>query len=213
MFIVQELSTYDQTKGMIAYLNGKIVHKSPTHLIMDVSGIGYMVKISLNTYAKVQALDQTLLHISLIVKSENQSVSGFDMYGFADELEKDIFEKMISVSGVGAATARMMLSTFRPEEVQHAILTENEAMIQSVKGIGPKSAKRIILELKDKIGKVSGDVIISARAHNTSRDEALNALVALGFVKSAVEKVLTKITSGDPTLTVEAMIKESLKQL
>jgi Holliday junction DNA helicase RuvA len=180
---------------------------------MDVGGIGYMVKISLNTYAKVQGLDQTLLHISLIVKSENQSVSGFDMYGFADELEKDIFEKMISVSGVGAATARMMLSTFRPEEVQHAILTENEAMIQSVKGIGPKSAKRIILELKDKIGKVSGDVIISARAHNTSRDEALNALVALGFVKSAVEKVLTKITAGDPTLTVEALIKESLKQL
>jgi Holliday junction DNA helicase RuvA len=198
---------------MIAYLNGKIVHKSPTHLIMDVGGIGYMVKISLNTYARVQTLDQTLLHISLIVKSENQSVSGFDMYGFADELEKDIFEKMISVSGVGAATARMMLSTFRPEEVQHAILTENEAMIQSVKGIGPKSAKRIILELKDKIGKVSGDVIISARAHNTSRDEALNALVALGFVKSAVEKVLTKIISGDPGLPIEALIKESLKQL
>ncbi|MCW3125349.1 MAG: ATP-dependent helicase RuvA [Bacteroidetes bacterium] len=198
---------------MIAYLNGKIVHKSPTHLIMDMGGIGYMVKISLNTYAKVQGLDQTLLHISLIVKIENQSVSGFDMYGFADELEKDIFEKMISVSGVGAATARMMLSTFRPEEIQHAILTENEAMIQSVKGIGPKSAKRIILELKDKIGKVSGDVIISARAHNTSRDEALNALVALGFVKSAVEKVLTKITAGDPTLSVESLIKESLKQL
>ena len=198
---------------MIAYLNGKIVYKSPTHLIMDVGGIGYMVKISLNTYAQVQNLDQTLLHISLIVKSENQSVSGFDMYGFAEELEKDIFEKMISVSGVGAATARMMLSTFRPEEVQHAILTENEAMIQSVKGIGPKSAKRIILELKDKIGKVSGDVIISARAHNTSRDEALNALVALGFVKSAVEKVLTKITAVDPGLTIEALIKESLKQL
>ena len=198
---------------MIAYLNGKIVYKSPTHLIMDVGGIGYMVKISLNTYAQVQNLDQTLLHISLIVKSENQSVSGFDMYGFAEELEKDIFEKMISVSGVGAATARMMLSTFRPEEVQHAILTENEAMIQSVKGIGPKSAKRIILELKDKIGKVSGDVIISARAHNTSRDEALNALVALGFVKSAVEKVLTKISAVDPGLTIEALIKESLKQL
>ena len=198
---------------MIAYLNGKIVYKSPTHLIMDVGGIGYMVKISLNTYAQVQNLDQTLLHISLIVKRENQSVSGFDMYGFAEELEKDIFEKMISVSGVGAATARMMLSTFRPEEVQHAILTENEAMIQSVKGIGPKSAKRIILELKDKIGKVSGDVIISARAHNTSRDEALNALVALGFVKSAVEKVLTKISAVDPGLTIEALIKESLKQL
>jgi Holliday junction DNA helicase RuvA len=198
---------------MIAYLNGKIVHKSPTHLIMDMGGFGYMVKISLNTYSKVQHLDQCLLHTSLIVKTENQSVAGFDLYGFADELEKDIFEKMISVSGVGASTARMMLSTFKPEEVQHAILTENEAMIQSVKGIGPKSAKRIILELKDKIGKVSGDVTISTPAHNTSRDEALNALVALGFVKSAVEKVVTKILAGNPGLSIEGLIKESLKQL
>ncbi|MBS1686050.1 MAG: Holliday junction branch migration protein RuvA [Bacteroidetes bacterium] len=198
---------------MIAYLNGKIVYKSPTHVIMDVGGIGYMVKISLHTYAQVQNLDQTLLHISLVVKSENQSVSGFDMYGFSTELEKDIFEKLISVSGVGAATARMMLSSFRPEEVQHAILTENEAMIQSVKGIGPKSAKRLILELKDKIGKVSGDVLISPRSHNTNRDEALNALMALGFTKAAVEKVLTKVSAGDPSLSVEGMIKESLKQL
>ena len=198
---------------MITYLNGKIVHKSPTHVIMDIGGFGYMVKISLNTYAKVQHLDHCLLHTSLIVKNENQSVSGFDLYGFADELEKDIFEKMISVSGVGAATARMMLSTFKPEEVQHAILTENEAMIQSVKGIGPKSAKRIILELKDKIGKVSGDVTISTPANNTSRDEALNALVALGFAKSAVEKVISKISSGNPMYSVETLIKESLKQL
>jgi holliday junction DNA helicase RuvA len=198
---------------MIAYLNGKIVYKSPTHIIMDMGGFGYLVKISLNTYAKIQHLEQCLLHTSLIVKSENQSVSGFDLYGFADELEKDIFEKMISVSGVGAATARMMLSSFKPEEVQHAILTENEAMIQSVKGIGPKSAKRIILELKDKIGKVSGDVIISAPAHNTSRDEALNALIALGFTKVAVEKTVTKILSSNPSITVEGLIKESLKQL
>lgn len=198
---------------MIAYLNGKIVYKSPTHIIMDMGGFGYLVKISLNTYAKIQHLDQCLLHTSLIVKSENQSVSGFDLYGFADELEKDIFEKMISVSGVGAATARMMLSSFKPEEVQHAILTENEAMIQSVKGIGPKSAKRIILELKDKIGKVSGDVIISTPAHNTSRDEALNALIALGFTKVAVEKTVTKILSSNPSITVEGLIKESLKQL
>jgi Holliday junction DNA helicase RuvA len=198
---------------MIAYLNGKIIHKSPTHLIMETGGFGYMVKISLNTYTKVQHLDQCLLHTSLIVKTENQSVAGFDLYGFADELEKDIFEKMISVSGVGAATARMMLSTFKPEEVQHAILTENEAMIQSVKGIGPKSAKRIILELKDKIGKVSGDVIISAPANNTIREEALNALAALGFAKAAVEKTVTKLLAGNPSLSVEALIKESLKQL
>ena len=198
---------------MIAYLNGKIVHKSPTHLIMDMGGFGYLVRISLNTYAKVQHLDQCLLHTTLIVKNENQSVAGFELYGFAEELEKDIFEKLISVSGVGATTARMMLSTFRPEEVQQAILSENESMIQSVKGIGPKSAKRIILELKDKIGKVSGDVTISTPAHNTSRDEALNALIALGFAKVAVEKVVTKIIAGNPGLSIESLIKESLKQL
>ena len=198
---------------MIAYLKGKIVYKSPTHVIMDIGGMGYMVKISLHTYSAIQHLDQAMLHTSLIVKSENQSVSGFDIYGFAEELEKDIFEKMISVSGVGAATARMMLSTFRPEEVQQAILTENEAMIQSVKGIGPKSAKRIILELKDKIGKVSGDVTISASAHNTGRDEALNALMALGFAKAAVEKTVNKIAAANPGMTVEALIKESLKQM
>lgn len=198
---------------MIAYLKGKIVYKSPTHLIMDMGGFGYMVRISLNTYTQVQDLDQCLLHTSLIVKNENQSVSGFELYGFFSELEKDIFEKLISVSGVGAATARMMLSAFRPEEVQHAIISENEAMIQSVKGIGPKSAKRIILELKDKIGKVSGDVIISAPAGNTGRDEALNALVALGFSKPAVEKVLAKVAPAGSALSVESLIKESLKQL
>ena len=180
---------------------------------MDMGGFGYLVRISLNTYAKVQHLDQCLLHTTLIVKNENQSVAGFELYGFAEELEKDIFEKLISVSGVGAATARMMLSTFRPEEVQQAILSENESMIQSVKGIGPKSAKRIILELKDKIGKVSGDVTISTPAHNTSRDEALNALIALGFAKAAVEKVVTKILAGNPGLSIESLIKESLKQL
>ena len=198
---------------MIAYLRGKLVHKSPTHVIMDLGGLGYLVKITLNTYEKLQNLEEVLLHTTLVVKIENQSVAGFDMYGFADELEKDIFEKMISVSGVGAATARMMLSTFKPEEVQQAILTENESMIQSVKGIGPKSAKRIILELKDKIGKVSGDVKISATPHNNAREEALVALLALGFSKAVVEKTLMKLLQINPTQPVETLIKESLKQL
>ena len=198
---------------MIAYLKGKIVFKSPTHLIMDMGGFGYQVKISLHTYAQVQDKESCLLHTSLIVKTENQSVAGFDLYGFADELEKDIFEKLISVSGVGAAIARMMLSTYRPVEIQHAILSENETMIQSVKGIGPKSAKRIILELKDKIGKVSGDVRISATPHNTSKDEALNALLALGFNKLAVEKVVLKLLAANPNATVEVLIKDSLKLL
>ena len=198
---------------MLAYLIGKIIQRSPTHLIIESGGFGYMVKISLNTYSQVQHLAECRLHTSLIVKNENQSVVGFELYGFAEELEKDIFEKMISVSGVGAATARMMLSTFRPEEIQQAILTENEAMIQSIKGIGPKSAKRIILELKDKIGKVSGDHALSAVSNNTTREEALNALLALGFNRIAVEKTVLKLLGANPAMTVEGLIKESLKQL
>lgn len=198
---------------MLAYLNGKIVQKSPTHIILDIGGIGYLIKITLNTYSAIENKESALFYTSLIVKSENQSVSGFDLYGFASELEKDIFEKVISVSGVGAATARMLLSSFKPEEVQHAILTENEALIQSVKGIGPKSAKRLILELKDKIGKVNIDLQISAAPHNTKREEALNALVALGFVKQNADKVLSKLVSQDPNKTIENLIKEALKLL
>lgn len=172
-----------------------------------------MVKISLNTFEKIQHLEVCRLHTSLIVKIENQSVSGFDLYGFFEELEKDLFEKLISVSGVGAATARMMLSSYKPDEIKNAILTENEAMIQSIKGIGPKSAKRIILELKDKVGKISGDAILTSAPNNTMKEEALSALIALGFNKQTADKVLVKLQSGSSTWSVEGLIKEALKQL
>src|SRR3954469_18566449 len=198
---------------MIAYLSGKITSKGPTHILLETGGIGYMVKISLNTFEKIQHLETCRLHTSLIVKIENQSVSGFDLYGFFEELEKDLFEKLISVSGVGAATARMMLSSFKPDEIRNAILTENEAMIQSIKGIGPKSAKRIILELKDKVGKISGDSILLSSPNNTMKEEALSALLALGFNKQAGDKVLVKLQSASNTWTVEGLIKEALKQL
>jgi holliday junction DNA helicase RuvA len=198
---------------MIAYLSGKITSKGPTHILLETGGIGYMVKISLNTFEKIQHLDNCRLHTSLIVKIENQSVSGFDLYGFFEETEKDLFEKLISVSGVGAATARMMLSSFKPDEIRNAILSENEAMIQSIKGIGPKSAKRIILELKDKVGKISGDSILMASPNNTLKEEALSALMALGFNKQAGDKVLMKLQSANNSWTVEGLIKEALKQL
>ena len=172
-----------------------------------------MVKISLNTYEKIQHLEQCRLQTSLIVKSENQSVSGFDLYGFFEEAEKDLFEKLISVSGVGASTARMMLSTFKPDEIRNAILAENEAMIQSIKGIGPKSAKRIILELKDKVGKASGDTLLIPTLNNTLKEEALFALLALGFNKQAAEKVLAKLQAANTSWTVEGLIKEALKML
>ncbi len=198
---------------MIAYLSGKITFKSPTHVLLEMGGIGYMVKISLNTFEKVQHLDTCKLHASLIVKSENQSVSGFDLYGFFEEQEKDLFEKLISVSGVGAATARMMLSTFKPDEIRNAILAENEAMIQSIKGIGPKSAKRIILELKDKVGKMSTESILTITPNNTMKEEALSALLALGFNKQAGEKVLGRLMSQGESRNVESLIKEALKLL
>lgn len=198
---------------MIAYLTGKLTLKTPTHVFLETGGIGYMVKISLNTYETIQSLESCRLHTSLVVKNENQSVSGFDLYGFFEETEKDLFEKLISVSGVGAATARMMLSSYKPEEIRNAILLENEALIQSIKGIGPKSAKRIILELKDKLGKVSPDSILTTTPNNMLRDEALSALVALGFAKPAADKVLTKLMASSSNSTVEGLIKDALKLL
>jgi holliday junction DNA helicase RuvA len=198
---------------MIAYLSGKVTFKSPTHIYLETGGIGYMVKISLNTFEVIRDLEQCKLHTSLVVKNENQSVSGFDLYGFFEENEKDLFEKLISVSGVGAATARMMLSSFKPAEIRNAILSENEALIQSIKGIGPKSAKRIILELKDKVGKGIDDRFLASAPDNTMKEEALSALIALGFNKYAGEKVLAKLLSNGQKSSVEALIKEALKQL
>ena len=197
---------------MIAYLSGKITFKSPTHIYLETGGIGYMVKISLNTYEVIRDLEQCKLHTSLIVKSENQSVSGYDLYGFYEENEKDLFEKLISVSGVGAATARMMLSSFKPAEIRHAIISENEALIQSIKGIGPKSAKRIILELKDKVGK-GDERFLAITPNNTMKEEALSALIALGFNKYAGEKALSKLLNNGESRTVETLIKEALKLL
>lgn len=198
---------------MIAYLKGNITFKSPTHIFLETGGIGYMVKISLHTYERIQSLEHCMLHTQLVVKNENQSVSGFDMYGFYEEAEKDLFEKLLSVSGVGAATARMMLSTFKPDEIKMAILSENEAMIQSIKGIGPKSAKRIILELKDKVGKVSAAQTLTPAANNTLKEEALFALLALGFSKQAAEKAVARLLAANPNYSVEGLIKEALKIL
>jgi holliday junction DNA helicase RuvA len=208
------LGLYFAKTRMITHLNGKLTRKTPTSLVMEIGGIGYAIKITLNTYTAIQHLEQGLLYTYLVVKVENQTVSGFDLYGFADELERDIFERMLSVSGIGASIARTMLSTFKPDEVRQAILTENEAMIQSVKGIGPKMAKRMILELKDRMGKPGPDMGIGMpRTDNTVREEALTALMALGFSKQAVDKLLIRLSTGQPGMTVEQMIKEALKIL
>jgi Holliday junction DNA helicase RuvA len=203
---------------MIAYLNGKLAYKNPTYVVIDINGLGYKVNISLNTYSSVQNLESARLFTSMVVKNEGQNLSGFDLYGFAEESERELFELLISVNGVGASTARVMLSSFKPEDIRNAILSENEGLIQSIKGIGPKTAKRVILELKDKVVKSGGSAGLGAlpltnTPHNTNRDEALSALVALGFQKQAAEKVLMKIVVSNSGAAVEVLIKEALKQL
>lgn len=200
---------------MIAYLNGKLTFKSPTYVIVENGGFGFKVNISLHTFSAIQNAENVQLHTSLIVKNEGQSLSGYELFGFAEETEKDLFEMLISVSGVGASTARVMLSGHKPDDIKQAILTENELLIQSIKGIGPKTAKRIILELKDKVAKagVVSSSTLTIPSHNSAREEALYALVALGYQRAQAEKVLMKIAAANPGSTVENLIKEALRML
>lgn len=198
---------------MLAYLSGRITFKCPSHIFLETGGVGFLVKISLNTYENIQHLDTCKLFTQMVVKNDGQSIAGFDVYGFFEESEKDLFEKLISVSGVGAATARVMLSSFKPDEIKNAILTENEALIQSIKGIGPKSAKRIILELKDKVGKINAEQMTVPTQNNMMKEEALFALLALGFNRQSAEKVIVKLLAGGGVKSVEGLIKDALKLL
>jgi len=195
---------------LIAYLNGKLTHKTPTYVYVDCNGIGYHVNISLNTYSKLESLDQAKILTYVHTNDDGQS-----LYGFVDDEERSIFVLLISVSGVGPNTARVILSYMTTDEAKSAIVHENVGALNKVKGIGPKTAKRIILDLKDKILKVSGDQpIIVGGNDNTVRDEALSALVALGFPKNSVEKQLKSILSANPSLDqVEDIIKAVLKQM
>ncbi|MCO5280034.1 MAG: Holliday junction branch migration protein RuvA [Chitinophagales bacterium] len=200
---------------MIAYLSGKLTHKSPTYVIVENAGFGFKVNISLNTYSAIQQVENVKLHTSLIVKNEGQSLSGYELYGFAEETEKDLFEMLISISGIGASTARIMLSAHKPDDIKQAIVLENEMLIQSIKGIGPKTAKRVILELKDKVSKagVTTTATLTNSLHNSAREEALYALIALGYQKAQVEKVLMKIIAENPGSPVETLVKAALKSL
>ncbi len=200
---------------MITYLSGKVTFKSPAYVVLENGGIGFKVNISLNTYSAIQNAETAFLHTTLIVKNEGQSLSGYELYGFAEEGERELFEMLISVSGVGASTARVMLSGHRPEDIRNAILIENESLLQGIKGIGPKTAKRIILELKDKVGKVGagGTSAVITAPHNTAREEALYALVALGYQRAAAEKVLMKLVATQSGLTVEQLVKEALRAM
>jgi Holliday junction DNA helicase RuvA len=196
---------------MIAYLNGKLSYKSPAMVHLDVQGVGYEVQISLNTYSHIQGMESCKLLTYLSIKEDAHT-----LYGFFDQAERQMFLLLIGVSGIGANTARMMLSSLQSEDIQRAIAMENEKMLESIKGIGNKTAKRIILELKDKIGKHHKDIghQISVPANNTMQEDALNALVTLGIARNVAEQAINKVLKAEPQLQdLEGLIKKSLKNL
>ena len=194
---------------MYSYIQGKLVVKNPAFVILDNHGIGYHINISLNTYTKIQNETETKLQVHLQITEDAHT-----MFGFADESEKILFQQLISVSGVGCSTARMILSSITPQEIQQAIISEIEKLLEKIKGIGPKTAKRMILELKDKMMK-AGDlkgITTNSFAHNNMQAEALNALMALGFSRTQADNALMKVIKNQPNIvSIEALIKDALK--
>jgi len=194
---------------MITFLRGDFVYKTPALIHMDVQGIGYEVQISLNTFTRIQHLDKGILHIYHQVKEDDEI-----LYGFSETSEKDMFILLISVSGVGASTARMMLSAMKPEELARTIIQGQIRELESVKGIGKKSAERIVLELRDKMGKKFSGSNIPPLINNTLEQDALNALVSLGISRPAAEQALKKLSQQAPVpLKIEDIIKQVLKIL
>ncbi|RFP66083.1 Holliday junction branch migration protein RuvA [Hymenobacter lapidiphilus] len=199
---------------MIAYVDGKLAYKDPAQAILDVEGIGYEIRISLATYSKLPAEEEKIkLYTYQHIKEDGQT-----LYGFLDPNEKALFMQLISVSGIGPGTGIVMVSSMSVGEIRQAIVSEDVRAIQSIKGVGPKTAQRVILELKDKLrkdellAKAGFDTVPLAKAHNTSRSEALAALVMLGFARAAAEKSLDQIQRKHGNdLTVEELIKFALK--
>lgn len=195
---------------MYEYFDGRLVKKTPTHVIIDVGGVGYYLHISLTTYSQIKDQERVKLLVSFQVREDAQT-----LYGFATEGERQLFEHLISVSGIGPNTGRMMLSSITPEEIQQAIIAGQVNVIQKIKGIGPKTAQRVILELQDKLKKGGPDALIATpQTHDRSpSDEAIAALIMLGFPKPQVEKVVQSIILTNPDNTVENLIKLALKKL
>ena len=194
---------------MYSYFKGKLVEKSPTDAVIDCNGVAYQLNISLQTFSAIKDQESCKLYAHLVVREDSQT-----LYGFATIGERAIFRQLISVSGVGANTARMILSSMTKDEVFNAILSDNAAALQSVKGIGGKTAKRIILDLKDKIAKDGQSVEILSDSHNTNKEEALSALVMLGFARNTADKALNKVIKSEGlSLTVEEFIRLALKNL
>jgi Holliday junction DNA helicase RuvA len=194
---------------MYEFIKGKLVERNPAYAVVDVNGIGYLLNISLHTYTQLREDEQCLLYAHLVVREDDMM-----LYGFAETRERDLFRQLISVSGVGVNTARIILSSLTPDEVIRAIAEENAPMLQRIKGIGAKTAQRIIIDLKDKVSREAGPHEKSGILHNTKKEEALSGLIILGFPKMPAEKALNKIIESEGTgLTVEQLIKQALKVL
>jgi len=197
---------------MYAYIKGKITFKTPTFVHLENNGIGYYINISLHTFSKIEKATEVKLYTYLQVKEDDLS-----LYGFFDEDEKVLFEKLISVSGIGATTAQVILSTLSPKDIVSAIINEDDVMLKGVKGIGVKTAKRVILDLKDKVSKLKiSDSVSPSKQMSASpvKEEALSALMALGINKTKAETILGRVMKANPEIdSVEDLIKHALKQM
>ncbi len=193
---------------MYEFIRGTIAERNPANVIIETGGIGYFVNVSLNTYSKLGSQKEGILFLHLTVRDDAHI-----LYGFAEKAERMLFRNLISVNGVGPSTAMLMLSSLSADEIASAVTTENVNVLKSVKGIGIKTAQRIIIDLKDKLAKIhEGDQILFPE-NNTIRNESLSALVMLGFMKKDAEKIVSKILQEQPGTTVESVIKQALKRL
>ncbi|MEQ6124956.1 Holliday junction branch migration protein RuvA [Pseudotenacibaculum sp. MALMAid0570] len=193
---------------MITQIRGRLVEKNPTYVVVDCSGVGYLLHISLQTYSSLSDEEAIRLYTHLSIREDAHT-----LYGFITKTEREVFRLLISVSGVGPSIARTMLSSMTSEEIQNAIASENVALIQSVKGIGAKTAQRVIVDLRDKILKTFEIDEVSVHTNNTNKEEALSALEVLGFNRKQSDKVVSAILKESPDETVELLIKKALKSL
>ena len=194
---------------MYEYLSGTISELAPTHAVLDVGGVGYFLQISLQTYSEIEHSDRVKLFVHYVVREDAQL-----LYGFASKAERELFRHLISVSGVGGNTARMILSTYSPRELQGIIATENAVLLKNVKGLGLKTAQKIIVELSGKLtGLGEADTALPAAGNGEKLEEALAALVMLGFAKTAAEKALRGILRENPGASVEDLVRMGLKSL
>ena len=193
---------------MYDYLRGEIAEIAPTYAVIDCGGVGYYVNISLNTYTAIQNLREAKLFVYEAIRED-----AYTLFGFRDKQEREMFELLISVSGVGPNTARMILSSLTVDDLMSVIASGNSGMLKSVKGIGAKTAQRIIVDLKDKVAGVGGAAAVAAQGNCEAYDDAVAALIMLGFTRAAVQKTVGKLLREQPTLKVEEIIKMALKLL